>query len=462
MKRKLFLSLVSVMLAAVVTLGGCGGASQSSPADPAKSTAEGADTPSSQAASPSAAGGAASGDKVTLTVWDMKSDPVGMKMLDTINAAYEAKFPAVAINRAIMTQNEMMNTIKPAIQSGNGPDVASYTPGPGYVGALVDGGLVYDLTEAAVKYNWKDRFFDFALKQTTFDGKLYALPVQMDLLGMYYNKQIFADNNITIPTTYNDFLKVCETLKANGVQPILIDDKDQWPGFHYESMWQNSSAGADKIAQALRGEIPWTSQGFGEGLDALYHLIDAGYANNTVLSIGYDDLNAQFIAGTGAMRPTGTWMLGKFFDEMGDTVGMFNLPPMEGVTVALPSGIGQDFLVNSKTNCPDEALEYMDFIFSPEVIPVWFEGADIPFVTNVDSSKIDVPDLTKDVINALNDPNTSLGYNLDVLLPNAVNDAAKNYMQEVLAGRITGQQAMETKQKVFESAMKSGDYTPIV
>ena len=48
--------------------------------------------------------------------------------------------------------------------------------------------------------------------------------------------------------------------------------------------------------------------------------------------------------------------------------------------------------------------------------------------------------------------------NLDVLMPQNVNDAAKNYMQQVIDGVLTGQQAVEIKQAELEKAIEEGNF----
>ncbi len=45
---------------------------------------------------------------------------------------------------------------------------------------------------------------------------------------MIYNKDIFAQYGVAVPTTWDEFLQACETFKANGVTPIYGTFKDGW------------------------------------------------------------------------------------------------------------------------------------------------------------------------------------------------------------------------------------------
>lgn len=49
---------------------------------------------------------------------------------------------------------------------------------------------------------------------------LCALFGDVTVFGMVYNKQIFADNNLEIPTTWDELMEECETLKEKGIIPV--------------------------------------------------------------------------------------------------------------------------------------------------------------------------------------------------------------------------------------------------
>src|SRR5699024_8701573 len=127
-----------------------------------------------------------------------------------------------------------------AINSGEGPDVFSYDAGAGYLGVLAKAGLALDLTPYREEYNWDDRFHDWALEKTIYDGKLYGIANELEMLGVFYNTQLFEEAGVEVPQTYEEFLQVCQVFKDKGITPVIMDDKEQWPGFHYESIWLNS------------------------------------------------------------------------------------------------------------------------------------------------------------------------------------------------------------------------------
>lgn len=39
---------------------------------------------------------------------------------------------------------------------------------------------------------------------------------------MLYNKQVFADNNLDVPTTWDEFIDVCDTLKIKRLHQLHL------------------------------------------------------------------------------------------------------------------------------------------------------------------------------------------------------------------------------------------------
>lgn len=297
------------------------------------------------------------------------------------------------------------------------------------------------------------------MEKTNYDEKLYGVANELEMLGVYYNKQMFEEAGVTPPETYEEFLKICQTFKDKGVTPVILDDKEQWPGFHYESVWLNSFVGADKVKQAVSGEIPWTSEGFGAALDKLYEMFKLGYATEKPLSLASDDANKAFYAGQGAMRITGTWLVANCVDKMKDNVGFFYLPPAnEEVDNCPPGGLGEAVVVNAKTKNADAAMKFVDYMFSVAKMENWYEAGLIPSVKDVDYSSYEISPLFKEVVDEINSAE-NLGENIDVLMPPKVNDVTQNYVQQLIAGKIDGAGCMEQKQKAFEEEIAAGNYS---
>lgn len=455
MGKKLSFFLAITLLASL--LGACGPASSiSEEANAAGQTeAEGSETVAAEESSPDKS----NEEKIELNIWDLRTEGAGAKMIDEIIAEFMKENPNITVKRTAFKVADLRNTIKPAINSGEGPDIFSYDAGAGYLGVLANAGLALDLTSHAEELGWNERFHDWALDKTIYNGKLFGIANELEMLGVFYNKKMFEEAGVKPPASYDEFIQICEVFKNKGTTAVIMDDKEQWPGFHYESIWLNSFAGADKVKQAVNGQLPWTTEEFAVALDELYKVFESGYATAKPLSVTYDDANNAFTAGEGAMRITGTWQVAAYVEKMGDNVGFFYLPPAsDEVDDCPPGGLGEAVVVNAKTRHEEAAVKFVDYLFNDANMELWYEAGLIPSVKDVDYSTYEVDTLFKDVVDEVNN-SENLGENIDVLMPPKVNDATQNYIQELIAGKADGAACMEKKQKAFDEEIAAGNYS---
>ena len=83
-------------------------------------------------------------------------------------------------------------------------------------------GYLYDLSAALDQYGINDSLLPGLVHCCTVDSKDYGMPSEIMMVGFFYNKAIFEQNGLTVPTTYEEFMNVVKTLTDNGVTPIAI------------------------------------------------------------------------------------------------------------------------------------------------------------------------------------------------------------------------------------------------
>ncbi|WHY74543.1 ABC transporter substrate-binding protein [Fictibacillus enclensis] len=396
-------------------------------------------------------------EKITLTVWDPYTEPDSGIIMDTIIKNYEKDNPNVSIKRNSMKNEDIRNTIKPALTSNKGPDLFMYDSGPGYLGVLAKSGLALDLTKYDQQYRWSSNFPKWVNDLVTINGKRFGIGNEIELIGVYYNKQIFNDLGVEVPKTYEEFLQICEKAKAKGLIPLSFDDKEQWPAFHLESVFYTAVAGKQKIEKVLNKEEGFDQPVFANALDTFQKLIKNGYTSKSPLSVSYDDGNKELFSGKAAMRITGTWLASGAIEQMKDNVGFFLLPSVKpNLPLSAPGGIGSAMVISSKTKYPEEAAKFLNYMFNKESAKVWYEHSKIAPV-KIDPDALNIPALSKDIIKMANSP-AGLSYNIDVLMPQKVNDVTKNIMQQLIAGKVTGKVVVKEKQRALDEEIKAGNY----
>ena len=133
-------------------------------------------------------------------------------------------------------------------------------------------------------------------------------------------------------------------------------------------------------------------------------------------------------------------------------------PASEDVDDCPPGGLGEAVVVNAKTKHKEAAAKFIDYMFQMDNMKYWYEAGLIPSVKDVDYSSYKVSELFKNVVDEINS-SENLGENIDVIMPPKVNDVTKNYIQQLIAGKIDGASCMEQKQKAFDEEIKAGNYT---
>lgn len=71
----------------------------------------------------------------------------------------------------------------------------------------------------------------------TYEGSLYAYPLDCSGEGVFYNKKVFEDNGLKVPETYEDFLTVCDTLKSKGITPVALGARITGPPIMLFHQW---------------------------------------------------------------------------------------------------------------------------------------------------------------------------------------------------------------------------------
>lgn len=396
--------------------------------------------------------------KVTLKLWDNFSSTTDAKVIDTIIKEFEALHPDVAIKRTVMSEQAMQQVIKPALVSHQGPDIFYYQPGPGYLGLLASDGLLLNLTPYAKAHGWYRDFPSWILHNASVGGQLFGLGNEVQALGVYYNKAIFQKYRIAVPKTYAQFLADCSILKAHHIVPVEMEDKDQWPGFHLESVFYTSIAGRAAVQNVLDGKAKqgFNQPVFAKALNNLQSLVKMGYTSANPDAISYNNANNTFAAGGAAMTITGSWMVSQFYQQMGDKAGFFALPPAGNNPDVAPGGIGKAMVVSKSTPYPVQAQEFINFMFSKQTAGLWLNDNIIPPL-HLNLNQVHGNPLFKQVVQVIDNPK-GMSYSLDVLMPQTVNNVTQTYMQEILAGQESGKQAVAQKQQAFAQALQDGTY----
>ena len=168
----------------------------------------------------------------------------------------------------------------------------------------------------------------------SYPGRTSVLPYSVAAESVIYNVQMFEENGIEVPTTWDELIAACETLEAAGITPIYSTFKEPWTVaqglFDYTVGGSIDVAGFYDEMNELGTEVgPDTDVSFQKTLiDPVDRMLElAAYSNDDAASRGYGDGNAAFAKGEAAMLMQGPWALGEIAKTDPDLeLGTFPLP----------------------------------------------------------------------------------------------------------------------------------------
>ncbi|GAA0560397.1 extracellular solute-binding protein [Actinomadura livida] len=394
-----------------------------------------------------------SGGKVTIEWMNIATTEPSQSLYPKIVKAFEAQNPNVTVKTTNLENEAFKSKMTALVASGDLPDIY-VTWGGGVLKQQIDAGLVKDITSDGSKV--LGTMTDVSKKPYQFDGKTYAVPYDMGMVGFWYNKKHFEKAGIDgPPKTWAEFMDAVRKLKDAGVTPIALGGKDKWPGHYYWSYLAMRIGGMQAMEQAAQSN-DFSGAPFVQAGEKLKELSDLQPFQQGFQNAGYDTPGGQAAtmgAGKAAMELMGQWAPAVQVDasgnELGDDLGWFPFPTVEGGPGAVTDvfGGGNGFAVSK--DAPKEALDFLTFFMNEanerEQVT---SGASMPVVKGAESA-LDDPN-RKMVAEALN---TSAGFQLylDQAFPPAVGQEVNDSVASLIAGKKSAQEVTQAVTKVAKS-----------
>lgn len=372
MKRILALVLALLTL---LSLTACAGKSAAASAAASGSAAVSGST--AAASGSAASGSAASGDAVTLKLitW---TNAATTDVLEKLDQKFTEKYPNIKVEITAVDSATYPQLVQTRVAAGDVDIIAQqqFVPNPDFTKGLdkpafqqyIENGDFLDLTDQ----DFVAKYDQNAVKDSaSFNGKVYAIPMsRTSYNGVFYNKQMFADNGLEIPQTWDEFVKACETLKAAGIAPITVAGKDNWPVTAVAANAIVSTVVTDSTAY-VKGLWDGSKKFTDEDSLEIFKRLDqfASFCENGVMGVDYASVPGRFAAGKTAMLADGAWQAPQIAAANPDLeFGYFPLPSTEkGDDVAQLRGKYDTlFAGNAKSANTDAILKWMSFMSEEE------------------------------------------------------------------------------------------------
>ncbi|NUK30232.1 extracellular solute-binding protein [Parageobacillus sp. VR-IP] len=352
-----------------------------------------------------------SGKKVTITfmhLWPAGSSKQQNMIVNEIIKEFEKQNPNVTVKQEVLENEQYKNKLKILASSNELPDVGM-TWAAGFLEPYVKGNLFAPLDDI-LNSGLKDKFVSGTTEAYAVNNKTYALPLELNITPIYYNKKIFSKYHLEPPQTYEDFKNIVQTLVKNGVAPIALGNKDRWTGSLWYMYLADRIGGADTLKNAINRKGSFEDPSLIKAAEEVQKLVKMKAFIKGFNGLSNDEAKSEFMNEKAAMYLMGTWELPNFTTndevpkEFRDKVGFFKFPVVDGGKGDVNSwvgGPGVGLFVSENSKVKKEAKEFVKFF-----IEKWGEQsvtkAGVIPATKVDTANIHLPQLYIDVLSELN------------------------------------------------------------
>lgn len=288
---------------------------------------------------------------------------------------FNQEHPGIKVEYELISSDQYINTMNVRLLSGEGPDIFE----PRYVdnyATLVEEQRLVDMTDEPYMANYNEDAIDMI---TAPDGRVYGIPVDAIAWLMFYNKDIFAQYNLEVPTNWEEFLDVCQTLKANGIAPTIQGCKDlnqnQFVGFDIvQARNQQDSTWSGKLET---GEVKFTDPDILELYQRKEDFINKGYLYDGSIGLTFIQSWQLFCEGKAAMNAGGNWYSAQAFPQAKPdfNYGVMAIPMnMRGEEQKIPYGVMSSLIcINSASKHLEEAKVFFEWLSQPENLKLYAE-----------------------------------------------------------------------------------------
>jgi raffinose/stachyose/melibiose transport system substrate-binding protein len=301
---------------------------------------------------------------------------------------YMKEHTNVKIEVEALAEEPFKNKLK-AYMASNEPIDMTMVHFGAELSTLVSAGWVEELNPADYEGD-AYKFLPGVFGGFTFDEKLYGLPRNSDYEVIYYNKALFADNNIKVPTTLEELVEASKAFRAQNIEPLSMNGKDLWNlAILYQNIAQRINGDQASIMDAVKGNKQFADDAaLLEAAKTMKQLVDEKVFNTAYMTMDYGASQNLFTQGKAAMWYMGSWEAGmasneSLSQEFRDNLGVIKFPVVSGgqgkdTDLIAWNGGGYSLVKASKNK--EEAKKFFDYFMRADqwAKTAWDTGAAVP------------------------------------------------------------------------------------
>jgi glucose/mannose transport system substrate-binding protein len=243
--------------------------------------------------------------------WTAGGEAEGLNALEDV---FRQQHPGIDIVNAVIAGGAGVNAnavLATRMQGGDPPDTFQIHGGAELIDNWVKTGFMQPITDIYDQLGLNDKFPAGIVDLVSYEGEPYAVPVNVHRNGvLWLNKAIMDAQGIAVPTTWDEFFAAADQLKAAGITPLALGDKNAWPALNLFEQILLSTLGPADYRGIWAGDVPWTDDRVTTALETMSRVLD--YVNDDHATLTWDQAAGLLVSGDAAMNVMGDWAKGYF------------------------------------------------------------------------------------------------------------------------------------------------------
>jgi multiple sugar transport system substrate-binding protein len=282
-----------------------------------------------------------------IVVWHYATTDSALEVQEEMAAKFNESYPNVDVTFEFQPFEQMTQKLLTTAAQQDGPDLVLYNWGDVY--KLVDAKVVLPLDEYWGSWAEADQIAPSV--QHEVDGALYAVQPYVNLIALYYNKDVLAEAGVEPPSTVEELESAMQAVTDAGFQGMVMDGGPGVSGWWGGMPWMRGEcvdiqmSDKDKIAMVLERTRSW---------------IEKGFVSQDVVTLSQAEAMDKFLAGDYGFVVNGNWELA---DATASGVNFGVVPIPDGACESSVYLGGEGASIGAFSDDPQLAFEFLTLTY---------------------------------------------------------------------------------------------------
>lgn len=204
-----------------------------------------------------------------------------------------------------------------------------------------------------------------------FDGVQRYVNIAYTVFGAWYSKTLFEEKGWVYPTTWEEMLALCDTIKADGIAPWTYQGK--YPYYLVFGLLEPlvHKIGGDAVWQKIDNleDGAWEQPEILQALQMMQQLHTNDYIMAGTEALSHTESQAEWLQNKAAFIPCGTWLENEMRSVTPEGFDMVvgSIPSDDAAKASwIVAEAGEPYMVPSKGKNPEAGMEFLRCLLSKE------------------------------------------------------------------------------------------------